>query len=105
MTARERKVKKTVEYLTNKDNLRQFVLELQRYIAEHTTDGCGYREDTNSPYVWMRHFIRFCIIHKFAWEAVHELFLDEYNCGCRCDCDFLTRVKVDEKGDVIHAEW
>jgi len=55
MTARERKQKKTVEYLSDKDNFRQFVLELQKYIEVHTKDGCGYREDTNSPYVWMRH--------------------------------------------------
>ena len=104
MTARERKEKKTIVYLSNKDNFRRFVLELQEYINTHMNNGCGYRENTNSSYVHKRHFIRFCNIKKFDWEAVNEFFQYEDNYWCRCDCDYLNKVKVDEKGDVVHVE-
>ena len=104
MTAEERKRKKTFEYLSNKNNFRLFVLELQEYIDEHMKDGCGYREDTNSSYVWMRHFIRYCNIKKFGWETVYEFFQDENNHWCRCDCDFINKVKVDEIGNIIRVE-
>jgi hypothetical protein len=104
MTARERKVKKTIEYLSDKNNLRSFVLELQEYIGRHIDNGCSYREDTNDPYINTRYFIRFCNIKKFDWDTVNEYFQDEDNYWCRCDCDYYHKIAINAKGDIAYVQ-
>lgn len=100
MTARERKEKKTTQYLSDVNNFRSFISELKKYIKKHMIC-CRNRMEISDPYILKKHFIRFCNIKGFAWWVADEFIRDEDEYGCLCDCDYIYSLRLDKNGKVV----
>ena len=100
MTIRERKEKKTTQYLSDVNNFKSFISELQKYIIKHMKH-CRNRTEINDPYILKKHFIRFCNIKGFAWWVADEFIRDKDDEGCLCDCDYIYSLSLDSNGEVV----
>ena len=107
-----RTAEETRQYLSQHQNLIDFVNELHEYLKKHMRFyigddggkywGCGYNRPETDRVKLIKHFIKFCNRKRLEWTTVDDMFMDKDSWHwCICDCDYLYKLKVNELGQVV----
>jgi hypothetical protein len=111
--------KETIQYLSDINHLRGFIIELQQYVKEriylyqdHNGDlQFSYRYDHNDGDIpddtdvevddWMKCFIRFCNNKRLNWAAAYRMF-SGYMDGYPHNSELIVNHEIDDKFDAAH---
>lgn len=101
----------TIQYLADKDHLKEFILELQQFLK---TRVAHYRNDKGEICYTSKYdpydarmsdrkefFIKFCNKKRLDWGAVHDLLFDQMG-SFLCDYDLIYDLEIDDQGNVVY---
>lgn len=101
----------TIQYLSDTNHLRDFILELQEYLKKQIR---SYKDDHNQvqyacdcdPHdhdilIRKRYLIRFCNKKRLDWPTVNNMLFDRMS-SFLCDYDLIYDLEIDDKGNVLY---